>query len=181
MNMSADRRRRTASSVGVGVLLLACGALVAGCEREPTAAEQAAKDERDVAQVRAIAEAPPPQPIAPENIGFSDIEANDLFGAGCAFSPPNSMSVLTIAQPDRAYLKLDGKIIALAADKGSESLPLGAWTRYDGEKYQLSLSRAAGEGEASGAETVDYSGEMVVRDPQDRPVFQRSGTIRCGA
>ena len=43
--------------------------------------------------------------------------------------------------PGKVLMKLDGKLVVFASDKGSTQLPQGAWSRYSGKEYALTLTR----------------------------------------
>ena len=85
--------------------------LLAACTPEKSAAEKRAADDRAIAQVNAAqAVKPPPTPIEPQPILFADIQKHDLFGAGCAFAPGDSMGAVLLTRAKIAYL-LDRKSV----------------------------------------------------------------------
>ena len=155
------------------MLLAACG---------PTAAEQEAERQRDVAQVEASMD-PPPEPLVLEPIIFADVERENLFGAGCNVLPADedaSGIAIALAQDDAAYFKRDGEIVRLSADTGSAELPYLARQRYSGLAFSLELE-LEGEGEQSGYETTDYPSILTIRDDHDREVLVQRGVTQCGA
>lgn len=161
------------------VLLGAC--LLPACGSEMSAEERAAADERAIAAVEAH-QAPPALPVAPEKILYPDIEKNDLFGTSCAFAPEGGgLGAIALAMEDAGYLKLDGEIVRLAADKGSGDLPMGAYRKYDGKanSFRLELDREAGK--QDGIETTNYPASLTILDAGDRVVYEASGIAQCGS
>lgn len=161
------------------VLWGAC--LLAACGGEMTAEEQAAADERAIAAVKAN-QAPPTRAVVPEKILYPDIEENDLFGTSCAFAPEGGgLGAIALAMEGEGYLKLDGEIVRLAADKGSGDLPMGARQKYDGKEisFRLELDQEAGEQE--GVETINYPARLTILDSSDHLVFEASGISQCGS
>lgn len=162
-------------------MLLMAGLLVASCEKEaPSAAEQARMDEADVAAVQA-AQVPPPTPIEPGKITYPDIEKNDMFGAGCNFAPLGSMAAVALAQPGRAFMKLDGEIETFAPDAGSGELPLGVKGKYTGGAWSFVLDLAEVEGKPSGSEGMNYPARLVLRNERDQVVYEDDGIAQCGS
>jgi hypothetical protein len=156
--------------------------LLAGCGGGMSDAEKKAQDEADVAYVEGLeANDPPPKPILPQTIGYPDIEAYKLFGAHCAFAPGGSIGAIVITMEETAWMKLDDEMVRLAADKGGEELPMGTWRHYDGKEYSLELAveRAAATSPAS--QTLNYPGELAVRDAYGQLVYGAKGTVQCGA
>lgn len=149
-------------------------ALLAGCK------ESEQTDEQAIAAVNAAQDAKPPlQPVDPQAILYPDITQNKLHGTGCAFvADGGGMGAVLLAQADRAYIKLEGKIVALASDAGSAKMPKGSWSRYTGKEYGLTI-KADGPAPTSDAERFD--GTLVVTDPFERPVYQARGNFQCRA
>ena len=159
--------------IAIPVALLA----LAACADEPTEEERQAA----VAQVEAN-QAPAPETLELEGIGYPDIEKNDLYGAGCSFAPDGGgMGAVAIAMADEGYLKHKGEILTFAADSGSKELPYLARSKYDGKAYSLSLAIDEASGAPSGMETSDYSGELTVEDQYGGVVYQATGIVQCGA
>lgn len=154
---------------------------VAACSSEPTPEEQAAVDAKARAEVIA-SQTPPPVALAPQKILYPDIEKYDLFGAGCNFVPEGGgMAAIVLAQPDRAYMKLDDDLMVFAADKGSTRQPLATWRQYDSRDFGLELAITDETGEQIGSETVRFDARMTVRDGKDRVVYQSAGMAQCGS
>ena len=151
--------------------------LTAACGEETDPAQEAA----DVAEIRAMHDNPPAVPIDPERISYTDIEKNNLFGAGCGFAPENSLSVIALAQPERGFLKLDGRIVTLSPDKGGASLPLDSWQNYSGSEYAFELKRSSETGEESGVESTSWPGSLRISDTKGKTVYEAEGTLQCGA
>ena len=155
---------------------------LAACAPQKTAAEKRAEEDRAIAQVNAAQAAkPPPQMIAPQPILFADIQKYDLFGAGCAFAPGNSMGAVLLSRDKIAYLLLDGRPIRFASDPGSTKLPLGTFSRYVGKELALSLTRTGDEAGPETGEATRRDGHLVVTDPYDQVVYQADGQVQCGA
>ena len=156
------------------VLLL----LLAACSPEKSAAEKRAEDDRAIAQVNAAQQfKPPPKPIEPQPILFGDIQKYDLFGAGCAFAPGDSMGAVLLTRDKVAYLLLDGRPVRFASDPGSTKLPLGTFSRYVGKERALSLTRT----DDAAGEATRWAGHLVVTDPYDQVVYEADGRVQCGA
>jgi hypothetical protein len=156
--------------------------VLAGCGDGMTDAEKKAKENADVAFVAGLqSKDPPPEPIDPQVIGYPDIEEYKLFGASCAFAPGDSIGAVVIAMDDTAWMKLEGRMVRLAADKGGKSLPMSAWEDYDGKAYSLHLAvdrTAAADG---GIDAVKYPATLAVHDAYDQLVFGSKGIMQCGA
>ena len=151
---------------------------LAACAPQKTAAEKRAEEDRAIAQVNAAQAAkPPPQMIAPQPILFADIRKFDLFGAGCAFAPGNSMGAVLLTRAKVAYMLIDGRAVRLASDPGSAKLPLDTVSRYVGKEMALSLTRSAGAAD----QATRWSGHLVVTDPFDQVIYEAEGQVQCGA
>ena len=160
-------------AVALGVLIL-----VAGCGEKKSAAEKRAQDDRAIAQVNAAQEIkPPPKPIDPQPILFGDIQKFDLFGAGCAFAPGDSMGAVLLTRDKVAYLLIDDRPLRFASDPGSAKLPLDTYSRYVGKEMALSLTRATGAAD----EATRWAGHLVVTDPLDQVIYEADGQVQCGA
>ncbi|WP_114519906.1 hypothetical protein [Altererythrobacter sp. ZODW24] len=154
---------------------------LAGCgEPELTQAEQAAQENAAIAAVEA-SQKPPAQLVFPEIITFEDIEANNLFGAGCYMLPSGEQEGMLALTDDRmGVIKLDGELHRMTVDAGSSEQPYGSRGKYDGKEFSLRLE-TTGEPIDNGYETLDYKGTMTLRNGRDEVVFQQDGTIQCGA
>ena len=151
--------------------------VLAACSTEPSEEERQAA----VAEVEAN-QAPAPETLALEGIGYPDIEKNDLYGAGCSFAPDGGgLGAVAIALAEEGYLKRKGEILTFAADSGSRELPYLARSKYDGKAYSFSLDIDEASEAPSGMETSDYSGELTVEDQYGGVVYQATGIVQCGA
>lgn len=164
------------------VAVILCAALLAAsCDKEERSpAEQARMDEEDVAAVNA-AQVPPPVPVTPDRITFTDVEKHDMFGAGCNFAPGTGIAPIALLQSERGFMKIDGRVVVLAPDAGSGDLPLGAKGKYTGGAWSIVLDLSAEEGKQSGSETVNYPARFVLRNERDQVVFESNGTAQCGS
>ncbi len=161
--------------------LLVCSLLLAGCGDQMSNAEQKAKDDADVAYVAGLqAKDPPPKPILPQAIGYPDIEQYKLFGATCAFAPGDSIGAIVLAMDETAWMKLEDKMVRLAADQGGEKLSMGTWRHYDGKEYSLELTIERTAATSPATETVNYPGTLAVRDAFGQLVYGSKGTLQCG-
>ncbi len=164
----------------VAMMVLA-GLLLASCAEEgPTPQEQARMDDADVAAVQA-AQVPPPTPVEPGKITYPDIEKNNMFGAGCNFAPLGGMAAVALAQPARAFMKIDGQIVTFAPDAGSGDLPLGAKGKYTGGAWSFVLDLATEEGKPAGSEGMNYPARLVLRNDRDQVVYEEDGVAQCGS
>ena len=158
--------------------IMAAVLLLAACTPDKSAADKRAADDRAIAQVHAAqAVKPPPRPITPQPILFADIQKYDLFGAGCAFAPGDSMGAVLLTRAKLAYLMLDGRPVSFASDPGSAKLPLDTVSRYVGKEMALSLTRAADVA----PDAFRWSGHLVVTDPFDQVVYEADGYVQCAA
>lgn len=164
-------------------LLLACllsTTMLGACAEEVNPAEQARIDAAKIAAVER-ASIVPPDPIALQKIHFPDYEANDLYGAGCAFAPANEgLGALALTRSEVAYIKHDDKIVRLAADKGGTKAPYATWQKYDGKTHTILLEFAPDDGEASGAQAQKYPVNLTIRNGRDQIVYQAVGFAQCG-
>lgn len=176
--------------VTFGALLVsACG----GSSITPE--EQARENAAAVASVEATQDVPA-VPISPQPIAFEDIEINDLFGAGCAFTPSeNAVSneeqeptsneasppILALTMAEGGYFKLDDTIVKLAPDAGSAAMPLNTRLEYDGTRYSMKLAIDTDEGNNSVDGVVDYPAVLVIRDRRENPVYEMRGAAQCGS
>lgn len=162
-------------------LLLLALALLGGCGSEPDSAQQAREDAIDIARVEAAQNATPPiVVIAPEPIGFRDLQDAGLEGRSCSFRADNSRGFVVVALAERAVVKVDGNLLTFAADSGSAPMLLGIWSHYEGKAYQLDLQAAGDEAPATSAKVVRSPGRLTIRDAYDRVVYTRRGTLVCG-
>ncbi|RDC59890.1 hypothetical protein HME9302_01087 [Alteripontixanthobacter maritimus] len=162
------------------LVLLAAPMALAGCGGEPSAEEQAAIDAAALAEIEA-ASVVPAAPLNLQPILYPDIEKNELYGASCAFAPGGSFGAVALAMEDAGYLKYEDTVQLLAPDAGSAEGPLGSREKYDGREYSFRLERTTADSESAGMDSVDYRARLVVRDGQDRIVYEQDGNAQCGA
>lgn len=149
-------------------------ALVAGCSGE------AAEEPLDYAAMNEAAEGPS-IPILPDAIGPEIIADNNLSDAGCYVRAGNGEDIIFIARFEDAHFMLDGQLHTMAPHPGERTLPYGAGTHYDGLEFSSEITIDQDSELQTGPETSEYSGQLVIRDSKDRPVFEHLGTIICGA
>jgi hypothetical protein len=163
-------------------LALFAALLASACSSPDVPVRNPASDARAIAKVERL-NTVPAMAIAPQPITFADIERNDLFGAGCYFldGSGEARTMLFLASDQKGWLKLEGRIVALSADRGSDKLPYSTWTKYVGLANTVRLTRDAVGERQTGPETASAPGTIVIRDAKDRTVYKRSGIIECGA
>lgn len=166
------------------VVVLAGLLAVTGCGKQLSPEEQAAQaaqEEREIAMVEE-ANRGPLVPIDPQPILYPDIEENELYGVSCAFAPDGGgLGAIMLAMMEDGYMKLDGKLERFAADNGSAELPYGTREKYSGTTYAIELAIAEGEGQQVAAESVNYDGQLTVRDANGRVVYDKAGEVQCGS
>lgn len=123
---------------------------------------------------------PPAPPVSPQTISYADIEANDLFGAGCAYASGNSMAPIVLALADEAVMKIDGQIQRFRIDPESEGAALGSDSRYLAEDRVLFLT-VEGEGTPAGEGTVNFTGSVRLIDGAGAELYATTGTVQCGS
>ena len=126
---------------------------------------------------------PPVAKLVPQGISFADIQAGNLFGAGCAYYPGGGEggNPVLLTDSERGVLKLGGELTIFASDAGSAEFPYGTREKYTGRTYEIALSKGPGEGTPYGEEAVRWPGTMTVRDQWGRIAYDDSGTLECGA
>lgn len=132
----------------------------------------------------ACGSAPPPPPpastIQPEPITYPDIKDNELYGAGCNFTPEGGgMSALVLAQEKEAILKLGGKIVRIPADKTSQILPETARTRYVGTNSILILAPLPDAKPVENGVVQSLATSLTIMDLQGRIQFFAKGQAQC--
>ena len=150
--------------------------VLAACSEKPQQS-----DEEAIAQVKAAQDAKPPaKPIDPQPIGYFDIRDNKLIAAGCNFvADGGGMGATALAQGERAVIKLDGHIVALAADKGSARLPQEAWSRYSGKEYALTLTKIEDGKQIVNGAVEMFDAHLTITDPHDQVVYDSKGSAQC--
>lgn len=159
--------------------------LLAGCGQDLSPGEQAMQDERDIEMVQQTNKTPPPlQLVAPEPIGYPDLERYDLHGMACNYAPGTSFGTRVIARAADAYMKIDGEMIRFAADPGARELPMRSRSLYNGRVHSLYLGLSdegeeSGEGEETDVEQINYEGTITLRDRFGRVVYEGVGLAQC--
>lgn len=167
-------------------LLILCPlVLVAACGKpEERAARKASEDAAAIAAVEAAQNfRPPVQTVRLEPITHQDVEANNLYGAGCNFvGAGDPQSPLVIAQSGRAIIKTGGELTVLFADIAGQKLEMGAWEHYTGKRNTLTIRRTGqGKGIPAGEEVTRYDSRLIVFDEYGRTVLEQTGPLDCGA
>lgn len=158
-------------------------ALLAGCKATISPEEQRRRDDAAVAAVKAIQDTPPPlKLITLQPLGREEIVALGLDRAGCVFAAASAPTEpLVVALPGRAVVKFDAKNQVLASDFGGAKLENGAWERYTGNRYTLSIKHQPGVGALTATSRTRFSGELTLRDAWDRAVYTVQGPLDCGS
>lgn len=163
----------------IGVLLGL--AFLSGCgggDRE--AQRKASDDAKDVALVEKLNRVPF-KPILPEPFEAEDIARYDLARSGCMFRPgdnPNEKP-LFVAQEDRGYLKIEGKLYPLSVKSGSAELPSGAHSTYIGTQNWIELVAQAGDQGTTVNGAQSWPSRLVIHDSSERVGFDAVGQVRC--
>ncbi|MBU6396023.1 MAG: hypothetical protein KGQ75_15745 [Sphingomonadales bacterium] len=128
--------------------------------------------------------APPPPPpastVQPEPITYPDIKDNELYGAGCNFTPEGGgMSALALAQEGEAIIKVKGKIERIPADKKSQILPETARTRYLGPDRILLLAPLPDAKPVENGVVKTLATSLTIMDPLGRIQFFAKGVVQC--
>lgn len=154
-------------------------AVLAGCGSDEQPRAKAADDAQDVAMVERMNQ-PPFLPIKPQPFTAADIAQYDLARSGCMFRPGDRAdeAPLFVAQQDRGYLKIDGKLLPLAVRNDSAELPAGAHSTYVGTQNWVELVAQAGQGGVSRGEKT-WPSRFVIRDANERVAFNAIGQVSC--
>lgn len=162
-------------------LVVIVAATLTACGSGQSEEERAARDAADVAEVEA-ASVPPMIEITPETIRYPDIEAHQMFGVGCSFTPDGGgLGATAITLLDAGFMKVGGEVERFAPDAGSAETGFGTRTKYDGRRHSMRLLLTEQDGEQKGPETFEYDARLEVRDGQDRVVYASDGYAQCGA
>jgi hypothetical protein len=124
--------------------------------------------------------APPANAIEPGTIDYFDITKNKLFGSGCNFvADGGGMGAILMALEADAVLKLDGKLVKIAADKTSKPLKQGSWTHYKDPAYTLTLTPVEdGKGKVNGVVEM-LTAQMTLSDAAGKVLFTAKGQAQC--
>ena len=175
----AVRPAMTAPRLVAGIV--AGAALLAGaCRDKPTAAEQAAADDRAVAMVEAAQDRHRPiQPLAPQIFSAREIAEQHFAAGGCGFERTGEAQPIVLIGPERALMKLGDRPAMFASDPGGPQGPVGIWEHYVGKGLSLRIERGGGDGVDPGQDALQWPARLTVRDEFDRIVFVTSGLLRC--
>ena len=118
--------------------------------------------------------------VAPQPIGYPDIEANELYGASCAYASGRSMAPIVIAFSDVAVMKIDGQIRRFTLDPQCKEVKNGTGSRYLANGHVLDLA-VEGEGTRSGGGPVTFNGSVKLSNGAGQILYETTGTAQCGA
>lgn len=146
-----------------------------------SAEERRAADDADVAAVKAVQNRLPPlAPIKPEVLMDEDISRIDASGPGCMLRIGEGLApAVLVTVGSYGWIKLDGEVIKLAGDSGSERGPADTWTRYAGKKATLRIDSADGDIPATEAPGRSRAVTLTLRDAYDRVIYRGEGTQTC--
>lgn len=161
------------------VPLLGAALALAGCGDEISPQEQEEADALAVAMVEEANAAPPPlEELVPEAILETDMQAEEMGGERCIYSPGMNHGVLVVARQVDAYMKIDGMLVRFAADPGARQLPFETRTLYNGRQYQLRLDMPRNQ-ESDPPASGEYDGSVNLFDQWDRVVYTGIGPVTC--
>ncbi|MEW9856838.1 hypothetical protein [Novosphingobium sp. M1R2S20] len=155
-------------------------AAISGCANDEASRRDPAKDAQDVAMVERLSRAPF-RPIRPEPLTGEDIDRYDLARDGCMFRPGSDAkeAPVFVAQKDRGYLKIDGRLQPLAVKSGSSELPSGAHSTYVGTENWVELvAQATSEGRGAGGKG-SWPSRLIIHDANERIAFDAPGHVSC--
>lgn len=159
-------------------IVLAPALMLAGCGEAMTPAEKARRDARDVAFVETVQkQRAPVQPIALQPLSAADIRGLPSGEKACGLLLRDRVvdDPILVVGTVAGHVKLEGELVVLAADTGSEKLAPGIYRKYDGKAYALELSVGT---------TTDAGrriGSMVIRESAGRVAFMAAGEWDCPA
>lgn len=158
--------RKTGIVVGLVILV--------GCADEPRANETLT-DEQAIAMVNKMNE-PPVIPLRPDAITRQDVIGGNLEDIACGFVQPSDADPIFVAGPEKGWLKLDGRIVELVADRSSDAVASLPADKYIGLRNWLTLSRQR-ENAGEDGSTSDL---IVIHNAHEKVVFRGGGSLRCG-
>ena len=119
--------------------------------------------------------------IAPERILYQDIEANDLFGASCAFAPAGGGSgAIAIAMMDAGFIKIGGEIVRLAAINEEQQLDPPE-LKFAGEDYAFSLNLDPETERPREGNGREFDAQLSVRARDGSTIYDSAGLVQCGS
>ncbi len=161
----------------VVVMLLA----LAACGEDPQA--KRAADAADVAAVKAVQNRMPPlAPIQPEPLLAADVARIDATGPGCVvrlgegLAPP-----VLVAVGSFGWVKLDGMMLKVAGDSGSDRGPSDTWTRYSSKEATLRVEYPGATAVPTGKAGASSPVTLTMRDAWDRVVYRGEGIQTCSS
>ena len=123
----------------------------------------------------------PVERIEPDPLTFQKLSEHDLFGAGCNFTPDASEELVFVADQSRAHFLLENRLVGMSPDVGSEELPYGVRTEYDGLTHSAEIWLAKDTEQSQSPEVTHYRGTLEIRDPRGRHAYSATGQWECGA
>lgn len=150
-------------------------ATLTACGGGMSDAEKARREARDVAFVEAAQKRrPPAQPILPQPLWTADLSRLPPGGTACRLLLRDravDAPVLTAGRVT-AHLKIENRLVTLAADTGGAKLAAGVYRKYVGKAFWLEL------GESDNAPHRPM-GWIMIHDRFDRTVFMAAGEWDC--
>jgi hypothetical protein len=123
---------------------------------------------------------PPLSAIQPQGLDYLAIKTGKLYGGGCNFvAEGGGLAALVLAQEKEAIFKIEGKIVRIPADKGSQSLPDSARTRYAGGAHIVILAPIPGGEPTENGVIQTLPVRLVITDPAGRTEFTTKGRVQC--
>jgi hypothetical protein len=123
---------------------------------------------------------PPLNAIQPEGIDYFVIKSNKLYGGGCNFvADGGGMNAIVLAQEKEAIVKLDGKIVRIPADTGSQLLPETSRTRYADAAHILILAPVPGGRSLVNGVVQSLDTRLMITDAHGRTQFAAKGQVQC--
>lgn len=154
---------------------------LAACGDDVSSQEQHEADAQAVAMVEQANSAEPPlEELVPEPIIETDMQAEEMGGERCTYSPGTNHGVLVVARQVDAYMKIANRLVRFAADPGARQLPFETRTLYNGREYHLRLDIP--EDESAGTEATagtEFEGTVTLFDQWDRVVYSGDGPVTC--
>jgi hypothetical protein len=111
--------------------------------------------------------------LAPQPIGYPDIEANDLHGANCSYASGQSMAPVVMAFAGEAVMKIDGKVHRFTLDPQCDEVRNGTGSRYLADDRVLDLA-VEGEGPT-------FHGSVKLSDGAGLALYETEGAVQCGS
>lgn len=160
------------------VTLLLLSALAA-CGQ--SAEEKRAADDADVAAVKdAQNRMPPLLPVKPEVLMDGDMARIDASGPGCIVLMGQGPAVpVLVTVGSFGWLKLDGTILKIAGDSGSDRGPADTWTHYTGKQTSVRIRFESGDSAPTSAPGEDHVVTLTMRDAYDRVIYRGQGMQTC--